>query len=229
MGTLIADTRHGITQFAGILRRWKWLIVGGVVIALAVGTIAVAAAPSGYDANAVVLVDQPGLSSTPTNGVASAQELIDLMPTVAAVAVSHGVLDGVRSEVGLKEPVAALRSQTQVSVVPNTLTLSLTVHMANQGQATAAARALVNQLDLAVGVLGASAHSASGGTGGTGGIESAPAGTGTGGIGVNRLAVVPLEESAASPVPTHASLTIALAIVIGLAFTIAAAVVLDRS
>lgn len=220
-GGVLQDSLEGLRRFGHLLRRWRWLIIGAVLVALIVGALASASAPGGYDANAVVLIEQPGLAATPSDGAASAQELIDLMPTVSSIAVSNQVLDGVRKELGMSASVSALRSDTQVSVVPNTLTLSLTVHMAYATEAQHVASAEIHQLDLVLASIGGA------GAGGVGGTRPPPAGSSR--PIANRLSAVALEEPTVSAVPRHAALTIGIALLIGIAFGIAAAIVLDRS
>lgn len=204
--SVMSDVAGGMRRFFGILRRWRLLIVGCVVVALLVGIFASAGAPSGYDATAVVLIDQPALGGVPTAGLASVQEISSLMPTIAALAVSHSVLAAVRRQVGLSEPVSALRSAVQVTTVTSTITLDIAVHMPSAHDTTAVANDLVAQLNGALGVLSQ-------------GVAT----------GATRFAAITLQRPVATKVASHASRTILLALVIGLLFSVAAAVVLDRS
>lgn len=111
-------------------RRWQWLIIPLCgVLGLAMGMLYALSTPPTYTANATAVVamsprapDDPSLQDSFSGGPFAIQRA----PTYAALATSTDVLRAVVADMHHGD-VEGLRSQVQVSAIPNTLTLQFSV------------------------------------------------------------------------------------------------------
>jgi capsular polysaccharide biosynthesis protein len=201
---VVEDTAEGLRYFASLLRR-RWLApVVGLLIGLVAGTIAAAASPQRYVAERQFLIEQPGLTANVDSGKSTADKLTVLMPTIADLATSDDVLDGIRNDLRLRETVAALRSHVSASVVFQTLDVRVRVKFSSSSEANAVADAFSPQFQARVARLGE--------TGGT-----------------DRILATPTRRTAASPQGRGPLKTIALAGILGSGFIAIAAFVLRRA
>jgi len=206
MTEVIDDIETGLRAIGKVLRRWMWFIVIVTVGAVVIGEIVVISTPVDYESQVVLLITQPSVSSGAQNGLNTAQELLNLMPTFESIVVSDQVLRGVIRTQHLSHTVDDLRSSLTVTAPVSTLTLNVLVHTSSASETNAIASGIIREFGVALASVGGSEVPAS--------LQPID---------------LPLQVPAAKKASTHLAKVLLIAFAIGLAFSIVAAVVLDRS
>ncbi|HMK63492.1 MAG TPA: Wzz/FepE/Etk N-terminal domain-containing protein [Acidimicrobiales bacterium] len=198
--------RSGLRAMGAVMARWRWMIITVTVLAIVIGDVVAAVAPRGYRAEAVVLVTQSSVASGAQNGLNTAQELLNLMPTVETIAVSDQALSAIKNASGLSQSIPSLRSDVAVAVPPGTLTVDLIVTTSSAFETNALEQGLVQELGYQMASLGGSDPARS----------QAPV-------------VMSLELSPAKRVPSEVLKITIIAFLIGLIFSGVGAFVFDRT
>lgn len=208
MSAVIDETGEGLRSIGRVMARWWVLITIGTVFSLSFAVFALVSAEEAFRARADVLVS-PTTAALPADSSREAVlNLNDLMLTLAEVAESDAVLDGVRRATGFDGTLDTLRNSVQVSVKNQTLVLEITVTRSDRAEAQAIGSALVEQFAERI-------------------EEIAPIASTTEGTAL--MQAITLREPTTEAVPSNAFRTIVLALVIGIGFSTVVAFVLDRS
>lgn len=143
--------RLDVAHIGRVVRKWRLLVIVGALFIVGATVALLRLTPPAYEAETVLLFDQPALVATGDEGLATAQKLLNLMPTYARIATSDPVLRSVQERVGTDAPLDDLRSRLASAPVPDTLAISI-VASDDQGDvaerlAAATAQALIDRID----------------------------------------------------------------------------------
>lgn len=207
MNTISEEAGRGVDHLMGVARRWWLVLVVGTLLGTGIAGLALGASETTYLAKAVVLVDQPALTSDPGQGKSTVEKLSNLMDTYARLVTSDVVLDGVREQIGTPRSVASLRRSITVTRNKGTLTLNIEVVADSEAEAAQLGEAVVTQFGARLSELAAGAV-----------LPDAA-----------QLVIIPLQAPEVSSLSPKAGRTLLLAGVLGFALAATAAFVLDRS
>jgi capsular polysaccharide biosynthesis protein len=205
--SFMEETGRGLDHLIGVARRWWLMLVTGTLLGAGIAGLVTAASGSEYEAEAVVLVDQPALTNDPGQGTETVQKLASLMPTYAQIVTSDVVLSGVVAELDSPLTVSALRSRTTVNHLQDTLTLEILITADSEGDAGALAAAIISQFRDTASELGS--------------ISLFPEATAT--------VVLPIQSPEVTNVTPSPFRTLVLAGILGFGLAAVAAFVFDRA
>ena len=137
------DVRHVGT----VIWKWRILVLAGTLFIVTAAFALLRLTQPAYQAEAVVLFDQPALVATGEGGLAAASKLLNLLPTYSRIAVSDPVLKEVRERVGTSATLQQLKRRIESRPIPDTLALQIVVRDENPEVAEALASTTVQVLD----------------------------------------------------------------------------------
>lgn len=193
------ETASGVRFLSGVVtRRWIILVIG-VGAGLLTGLIAAFAAPTHYAAETSFAIENPAPKGGPTEAKAATDQVAELMPTIAQLAVSDDVLKKVIDEAVPNESVSSLRSHVSTSIPFQSLTVVVRIELGKARDSDAAMKAFKTRFTERVSHMW---------------------GSGT-------FVAIPIQEKAAAKVGRSLLAVVLVATIIGLALAVVVAFVLD--
>ena len=132
---------------------WKWrvLIAAGMLFFVAASYALLRATPPDFQAQKVLVIDQPAIVATGNEGREASAKILSLIPTFARLATTDEVLAGVRRSVGTAASIDQLRARVTAQPIVNELALRITARDARATVSTrlaeATAKAFATSLD----------------------------------------------------------------------------------
>ncbi|ULN34671.1 YveK family protein [Mycolicibacterium smegmatis] len=140
-----------LATYLRILRvRWRW-VLWGVLLSLAITTVALILQPPMYQAEATVLVRTPGDVSQVVDGGDTYSR--ERAATYARLATSSTVAERVITNLGLEIDPAELSSRVEAETVPGTALISVSVRAPSAAEAQQTATMFLSEYAVTVRVL----------------------------------------------------------------------------
>lgn len=136
-----------IRQYARIVWRWLWLIIGCAVVAAAAAYLVTARRTPLYSSATTLLVNAPRVAVYSQYSDADLRTTERMLGTYAELLVSRPVMQAVVTNLGLPFGPAVLEGRTKVTVTPNTLLITVAVQDESPERAAAIANELVRVLN----------------------------------------------------------------------------------
>ena len=194
-----AETSSGLRFLSRVVLRRRVILAAGLVAGLLTGFLAAFSAPNRYAAATTFAIENPAPGRGAADAKAATDQVAELMPTLAQLAVSDDVLSKVTSEAGLKEGVSTLRSRLSTSIPFQSLVIVVRIELDTAAEADAAMASFRTQFEQRV---------------------SHVWGTGT-------FVALPIQQNAATKAGRSFVAVILIATIIGLALALVVSFVLD--
>lgn len=132
-----------VAEFLETRLRWIALSMGSAIFAMAVAAVATLGAGTSYVGEAVVVLDQPGITYSKANGLEAFQMFATIAPTLAERARSDQNVAAVNAATSRDDTTRDARRRVSATVLPNTVAIRLRVAYPKEADALAGVEALV--------------------------------------------------------------------------------------
>lgn len=117
--------RLDIRHLGRVIWKWRILVLAGTLFVATAAVALLRVTEPAFQAETVVLFDQPALVARAEGGLAAASKLLNLLPTYARIATSDPVMSDVRDQLGSGATLDELKRRIEARPIPDTLALQI--------------------------------------------------------------------------------------------------------